>query len=191
MHKLNKKAEAGTGISLETVGKLVLVVIILIVLWTFTVKLMGIFSSDKEAATKRNFETLVTTLTEMKDGATVTNYPLYIEDGFLVLGYWTNSNAIGGICPKIGVTEQKYNIKPTECGLANTGCICLCKYDKNFEKMCHENTKNMICKTIDDFDKDLSFEGNKQTCDFALIKGSKNPQVINMTNTNNLIIISS
>jgi len=187
---MDKRAEA-TSISLETLGKVVLAVIVLIVLWTFVAKLMGTFSSDKEQATRRNFETLVATLTDMEEDATLTNYPIYIEDGFVILGYWTNSNAIGGICPTIKVTEQQYNTKPTACGLGNTGCLCLCEENSDFEKICHEDTEAMVCKNADDFGKDLSFEGNRISCDFALIEGNKNIQIINMTNNDNRIVISS
>jgi hypothetical protein len=187
---MDKRAEV-TIFSLETLGKVVLTVIVLIGLWGVFAQFIGMFNSDKEQATLRNFETLVATLTDMEEDATLTNYPIYIEDGFVILGYWTNSNAIGGICPTIKVTEQQYNTKPTACGLGNTGCLCLCEENSDFEKICHEDTEAMVCKNADDFGKDLSFEGNMINCDFALIKGNKNIQIINMTNNDNRIVISS
>jgi len=191
MRILNKKAESGTGMSLETLGKLILVVIVLIALWMFTAKLLHMFSSDKEDATKRNFETIFTTLKTMEKGATFTNYPVYVESDFVILGYWTNSNAIGGICPLIGVTEQMYNVKPEECGLGNTGCLCLCDQNDDFEKVCQNAKEVKLCKNADDFGKDLSFEGDRKTCDFALIQGKDKPQTINITENNNIVVISS
>lgn len=190
---LNKKAESGTGMSLETMGKLVLAVIVLIVLWTFIAKLMGTFSSDKEEATQRNFETLFATIKNMEDGATITDYPIYIKKKYIILGYWTGSNAIAGICPLLKVTEYTHNVKPTQCGVENTGCLCLCQYDEdnNFGEICHGEEGVILCKTAEDFGKDISFEGDMKNCDFSLIKGNKEPQTININNRNNLVVISS
>lgn len=188
---LNKKAESGTGISLETIGKLVLVVIVLIVLWTFIAKLMGTFSSDKEKATLRNFETLAGVIKNMENGEMITDYPIYIENNFVVLGYWTASNAIGGICPLLEVTEYTYNVKPTQCGIENTGCLCLCQYDKDFGEICHREEGVILCKTAGDFGKDISFEGDMKNCDFSLIKGNNEPQTINITKNRNIVVISS
>ncbi len=57
--------------------------------------------------------------------------------------------------------------------------------------MCHGEKAVILCKIADDFGKDLSFEGNMNTCDFALIKGMNTPQTINITKNDNLVVISS
>lgn len=184
---INKKASI--QLSTETVVKVVLTVFLLLALFYVSGKLLGVFITDKDESTIRNFEQLTATIAQMKEGASLENYPIYISEDYAVAGYKSGvdetetQGAIGGSCTPYDITSPYFNKKPEKCGVGEEGCLCLCEKTDEFATLCQENDKVLMCKTTDYFGEDLSFAGGFYSdgsgqCTFALLYGSEQPQTI-------------
>ncbi|MFA6888281.1 MAG: hypothetical protein WC254_02185 [Candidatus Woesearchaeota archaeon] len=178
---LNKKAD-GTGISLEFLIRIVLVVVVIIALTYAGATLFGIFIPQKDQSTIRNFDQLATTIKNLGEDSTVSSYPLFIGDDYALIGYESDKNIIEGTCPSAGVTLSTTNTKPLQCGTGTEGCLCLCTKEDLFKDTCH-TSESIICKTADDLGEDFSFTGgiytdNTDSCTFVYIPGEDTPQTI-------------
>ncbi len=178
---LNKKAEAGTGISFDFLIRVILSAVVIIALIYAGAKLFGIFVSQKDQSTYRNFEQLASTIKTMENGDSM-NYALFIDDDYALVGYESGKNAVEGTCLSTEIHESTTNTKPPACGIGTEGCLCLCKQKKVFSDICKDD-KNIVCKTASDFGEDFSFIGgmysdNILSCNFAYIQGADTPQKI-------------
>lgn len=197
-NSLGKKA--GIELSTETIIKTVLVVVILLALWGLTGKLIKIFSPETEEATLRNFDQLVATIQNMQDGDSFASYPLFVDDGYSVVGYLSGESAIGGICNTYMTSAEEKSVKPEVCGAGAEGCLCLCESTNDFSKLCQENEEVKKCvgrgTDTEDFDADISFTGGTFTdgsgqCGFAIVKGTGAVQNIYLKRTDKSLRICS
>lgn len=186
--------KASIQLSTETVVKVVLTVFLLLALFYVSAKLLGVFLTDKDESTIRNFEQLAATIAQMEKGASVSSYPIYIAEKYAVAGYQSGVDetgtrgAIGGTCTPHGITSPYENKKPEKCGVGEEGCLCLCEKTDDFATLCQENDNVLMCKTTDYFGEDLSFTGGifsdgTGQCTFALLYGNDNPQTIYVKKT--------
>ncbi|MEK6920800.1 MAG: hypothetical protein AABX82_02870, partial [Nanoarchaeota archaeon] len=176
--------KASIQLSTETVVKVVLTVFLLLALFYVSGKLLGVFTTDKDESTIRNFEQLAATIAQMEEGASVSSYPIYIAEDYAVVGYQSGVDEIGtqgaieGSCTPYDITSPSLNKKPEKCGAGEEGCLCLCKKTDDFATLCQENDKVIMCKTSEYFQADLSFTGELQRCMIGLLYGSETPQTI-------------
>ncbi len=186
-NRTNKRASI--QLSSETVVKVVLTVFLLLGLFYVSAKLLGVFITEKDESTIRNFEQLAATIAQMEEGISLDNYPIYIAEDYAVVGYQSGVDetgtrgAIGGTCTPYEITSPYENKKPEKCGVGEEGCLCLCEKTDEFATLCQENDNVLMCKTADYFREDLSFIGGifsdgTGQCTFALLYGSEQPQTI-------------
>ena len=175
---VGKKAETDM---LSALTKIVLVIIILIPLFFIMKKLVGIFIPEEVESTKRNFDQLVATLQNLPEYSNIASYPIFIDEKYAIVGYKSNSNAIGGMCTQYAIGSPYFNKKPEACGIGDQGCICLCKATNDFTKICQDNDEVVKCFGYNELKEDFSFQGcSSETaqCDFAILKGKKEIQTI-------------
>src|SRR3989338_6474805 len=103
--------KASIQLSTETVVKVVLTVFLLLALFYVSGKLLGVFITDKDESTIRNFEQLAATIAQMEEGASVSSYPIYIGEDYAIVGYQSGvdetgtQGAIGGSCTPYDITS--------------------------------------------------------------------------------------
>ncbi len=178
----SKKAEQEM---LSTLTKIVLLCIVLIPLFVLGYKLINVFIPKTDEATLKNFDQLVATIQTMEQGTSVTNYPLYLDADYAVVGYPTDRNAIGGTCSDYSITSIYENKKPEACGAGNEGCICLCETTSAFGDLCQNNDDVVKCYGKEELGSDISFVGGTYTdgtgqCDFAYVQGTESPITISL-----------
>ncbi len=159
-------------LSLETIIRIVVVVLALILVWGISYNVINLFISQENKATERNFESLHDYIITLPEYAK-TPYPIYLGEDYIVFGFSQGQSSITGTCEQLGIEDLEKVIKPLQCG--NDACLCLCEKD-GFG--CEDNTEE--CYT--DFGEIFYFEGlqteNSTGCDFPVIVGSEASQVV-------------
>ncbi|MBI5002170.1 SGNH/GDSL hydrolase family protein [Candidatus Woesearchaeota archaeon] len=188
-----KKAQGGLDLSSDTVIRVVLSVGAILLLTIFIFKIWDVFVPDTEEATKRNFEQLVASITNMEEGASFSSYPLFVDEDYAIVGYQSGVSSIGGTCTAYAITSPYSNTKPEQCGIGTEGCLCLCKKTSDFATVCKENDDVEQCATVETFGKDYSFTGGTYTeggsCSFALVLGAESVQSVYLKKTENTVRI--
>lgn len=131
----NKKAEEGTSLSLKQLIGMVVAIIALVFLFSFTAKLYAIFASNPDQGSYVAFENLVKTIDNIKDGDTRLVGQFYIDPGLKVIGFNKEEKDVDHCCGTfdcLGVGIFKTNpykeSKPTDC--LNNACLALCDEKK-------------------------------------------------------------
>ncbi len=188
-----KKAQGGLDLSSDTVIRVVLSVGAILLLTIFIFKIWDVFVPDTEEATKRNFEQLVASITNMEEGASFSSYPLFVDEDYAIVGYQSGERANKGICPSYNILSEIENPKPEQCGIGTEGCLCLCKKTSDFATVCKENDDVEQCATVETFGKDYSFTGGTYTeggsCSFALVLGAESVQSVYLKKTEDTVRI--
>jgi lysophospholipase L1-like esterase len=194
---MNKKGEGGLDLINNTVVRILLGIVVLVVLWSVTANLLSIFISDEADATVRNYDRLVATINAMEDDDYFMEYPVYLKETFAIVGWQQGESANSGTCT---YGEGKITLeglpKPPACGVGEEGCICLCTNSADHSTLCQEKGSIVKCSSLPtgDLKEDLSFIGcaekSEHTCDFAILLGDGHEQAVFLDKDDTLIELS-
>ncbi len=165
--------------SLVLLIKIIVGALLTLVLWGAVTELISVVSpggGEEGASSYRNFDTLYDNLDKASIYLKNAPYNIYLDKGFMVVGFNKDEQSLSGKCEKVGIGDVNIN-KPLAC--KTDACLCMCIWEQHGDSLECSLSHEISCKT---FDYDVMFDNGKfedeSVCDFPVIVGEKDPQLV-------------